>query len=754
MNKALVKKIIFRTIGLAILIGGAWYGYQSFIKQGPSKGPAIATAKVQRGDVVIRAYTRGELKAVRIYPVYAPNLNGTVQVTALAPMGALAREKDLLAEYDDSELLGTIDADKLSLDNTDWSIKASELSMQVSKSQNKVRLLSAEFSVRRAGLNLKLKPVKDEITGKGYTLSQEEALRTLDQQKNDVAMLEAQQDTQLQVLRQNRTRAQQQLNTDMNRLRDTRTLAPMKGLIAIKQNRGGNFNFGQQMPDIRTGDTLQAGMNVMDILDLSEMALSAKVGELDRANLKEGQPVSIQLDSVPDKRFPGAITSLSGSAVADVFSGDPSKKFDVGFSIDMRALLLGVGMKESDVNEIINTAAANAKKNLVSFAPAMAGGRGGGGMGGPGGMAGMAGMGGMGGGGGMAGFGGGGGGFGGGGGGGFTGGGGGGGGFAGGGGGGGGRGGGGGGGGRGGGGGDAMMAMPPGGPDLPPDAAVDAAARAAALQAMQGRGGQAAGQGGAQAGQAQGRGAGRMSNMSDEDTQKLSEIRQKMQAATGADREKLQAQQQEIFQKYGMGQGRGGDSAGGARQGRGGGDSAGSARQGRGGDMAGGGAAQGRGGDAAGAGRRGRGGDQGSPQGLSSFGLGNTFNPTQEERDKAKLPPPPDQDSEVTKLLRPGLLADVEVEVEKIPNAIHVPKQAVMDKNNQTVVFVQLADGKFAQRVVKVVKQSESMAVLESGVQPGELVAMSDPTANKNDKSKTTEEKKSSSATSMMPGGK
>jgi multidrug efflux pump subunit AcrA (membrane-fusion protein) len=131
---------------------------------------------------------------------------------------------------------------------------------------------------------------------------------------------------------------------------------------------------------------------------------------------------------------------------------------------------------------------------------------------------------------------------------------------------------------------------------------------------------------------------------------------------------------------------------------------------------------------------------------------GNTFNPTQEDRDKAKLPPPPDQDSDVSKLLRPGLLADVEVQVEKIPNAIHVPKQAVFEKNNQTVVFVQGANGKFASRVVKVVKQSESMAVLESGVEPGDMVAMSDPTASK-DKTKT-EEKKSTSATSMMPGGK
>ena len=30
-------------------------------------------------------------------------------------------------------------------------------------------------------------------------------------------------------------------------------------------------------------------MNVADLLDLSEMELTAKVGEMDRANLKEGQ---------------------------------------------------------------------------------------------------------------------------------------------------------------------------------------------------------------------------------------------------------------------------------------------------------------------------------------------------------------------------------------------------------------------------------------------------------------------------------
>ena len=43
------------------------------------------------------------------------------------------------------------------------------------------------------------------------------------------------------------------------------------------------------MPDIREGDTLQPGMPVADVLDLSEVEVWAKVGELDRANL-QGRP--------------------------------------------------------------------------------------------------------------------------------------------------------------------------------------------------------------------------------------------------------------------------------------------------------------------------------------------------------------------------------------------------------------------------------------------------------------------------------
>ncbi|MBZ5584188.1 MAG: HlyD family secretion protein [Acidobacteriia bacterium] len=130
------------------------------------------------------------------------------------------------------------------------------------------------------------------------------------------------------------------------------------------------------------------------------------------------------------------------------------------------------------------------------------------------------------------------------------------------------------------------------------------------------------------------------------------------------------------------------------------------------------------------------------------------MNFTDAEREAAQLPKPPDEDSEVSTILRPGLLADVEIQVEKIPSALHVPNQAVMRKDGKPTVFVKLANGKFQAREVQLGKASESVMVITAGLKEGEEVALSDPTANKNKQQNTEEKKSSSSPSGMLPGAK
>ena len=119
----------------------------------------------------------------------------------------------------------------------------------------------------------------------------------------------------------------------------------------------------------------------------------------------------------------------------------------------------------------------------------------------------------------------------------------------------------------------------------------------------------------------------------------------------------------------------------------------------------------------------------------------------------AKLPPPPEESTQLDVLLRPGLLADVEIIVEKIPSALHVPVQAVFEKEGKPIVYVQKG-GNFEARRVDIAKRSESTMVLASGVKPDEIVALADPFSKKG--SRKEEPKKGGSGNPMggVGGGK
>ncbi len=520
-----MKKAFYRLLALAV-VGAAGWGLYRYITQLPARQQTIPTATVQRGDVVIRAFTRGELHAVRSVTLVAPNLNGIVQVTRLAPAGALAQKGDLVVEYDDSERQMSLDTYRLTLESIDQQIREAKSSWAMQQSQDGVTLLQTRYNVRRAQLDVQKNPILDAIDAKKNILALDQSKRALVQLESDIQARKAQADSQIAVMQEQRNRALIAVEREQQRIAQTKTLAPITGLVSIRQNRAGFFNFGQDLPDVHEGDTLYPGMMVADILDLSELEVWTKVGELDRANLRDGQDALIRLDAIPNKQFHGKISAMSATASVDVFSGDPAKKFDVIFSIDMRQLLSELGMKPADIERIMATAKANANQSAASTAPSFL--------------------------------------------------------------------------------------------------------------------------------------------------------------------DRLAASRK----------------------------------------------------------------DKNSPANplalLQSIGSGGQF--TDADRAKAQLPLPPEQDSRIQTLLRPGLLADVEIVVEKIPNAVHVPAQAVFNKGGRYLVYVRQKDGRFDSREVKLKTQSESAIVISSGVQPGEVIALADPTASP--KKGKSQKKAQDNPMGSMPGGK
>jgi HlyD family secretion protein len=75
--------------------------------------------------------------------------------------------------------------------------------------------------------------------------------------------------------------------------------------------------------------------------------------------------------------------------------------------------------------------------------------------------------------------------------------------------------------------------------------------------------------------------------------------------------------------------------------------------------------------------------------------------------------------------MRAGSSLRVVIDGREIPNALHVPRQAVFEKNGKNFVFLQLGD-RFDRRDVKVENRTESRAVV-SGLNEGDVIALVDP---------------------------
>jgi len=694
-----MTKILIRLSILLVVIGMVAGGYY-LVQQIPEDESTIALAQVKRGDLVVKTFLRGELRAVRSLTLTAPNIGTQSQITQLAPAGSLANRGNLIFELDDSERVAALEDSLLSVEKINEDLKKAETELDIRKSQDEVEIVRSNFQVRRAELEVRRNELISEIDARKNVLTLEEAQRRKQKLEEDIKNRLQQREAELAVLREQLNKAQLDVDRDLKRIEQSRVLAPMTGLVSVLQNRsGGRGGFGQSTPDIREGDQIPAGMSVAQLLDLSEMELVTKVEEVERANLEENQTVVIRLDALPGKEVEGKIQRLGSTATTNIFAGEATKKFECVISIDMRQLLTHVGADDERIARIMATARANA---ATGYGSASASGRGGGQRAG---RAGGAAAGGQPGGAEQA------------------------------------RAGGGQGGGRqarAGGQGQRGQQQAQGGGRQGGQGGPGGTAGGPGQAGGQGGGGQqrAGGRGGAGGGNS----AALLARLPEAARKKAETLLKGRGPQDLSDEERQQFRQimQAAFQG-GAGGGRAGGGAGGGRAGGGGpGGAPGGGAGGFGG--AGGGRAGGRGGGGPG------GGGGAGPSGPTSSG--SEFNEAQ--REAAVLPSPPEEGSDIDILLRPGLLADAEVIVENLPDTLYIPFQAVFEDGTHSVVYV-MEEGRLQPRRVTLGKRSESQIAITDGLSEGEMIALQAPESAGGAAPKKA--KKKSSGPSFPTGG-
>src|SRR5690606_25806452 len=220
-------------------------------------------------------------------------------------------------------------------------------------------------NVRRYELEVRRNELISAIDARKNELSLEEAKARKAKLEEDIKNRLAQREAELAVLREQLAKEQLDVDRERRRIEQARVLAPISGLVSILENRsGGRGGFGTTTPTIREGDQISAGISVAQLLDLSEMELIAKVEEVERANLREGQEAIIRLDALPGRQVKGTVKRLGTTASMNVFRGEATKKFDAILGIDMRQLLQNVGAKPEQIERILATARVNASQGF------------------------------------------------------------------------------------------------------------------------------------------------------------------------------------------------------------------------------------------------------------------------------------------------------------------------------------------------------------------------------------------------------
>ena len=300
-------------------------------------GDEVPTGLVKRGDLEMQVNATGEMRAIHSSMLIAPPIGGgALQITHLLHTGATVKKGDLVMEFDPSEQHYKLDQNRSELLQAEQEITKARADAAVVSAQDKVALLKAKFDVRRAELDVQKNELVSTIDAKKNDLALDQAKRVLAELEQDVKSRSASNQATISLAEEKRNKAKLAMDQAQGNIDKMRVTAPMDGLVSLQKNEdaaGGFFFSGMSLPEYREGDQVEPGRSVGQVIDPKEMELAAKIGEVERNNVKEGQPVDIRLDALPAITIHGTVKTVGGANSRRFFEDDTSTKFEVTIAL-------------------------------------------------------------------------------------------------------------------------------------------------------------------------------------------------------------------------------------------------------------------------------------------------------------------------------------------------------------------------------------------------------------------------------------
>jgi HlyD family secretion protein len=317
-----------------VVVAGVLATTSRTIKTGDNEVPL---ARVQYGDLDLRVYATGELRANHTMVLTAPPVGGgALQITRLLHTGASVKKGDVVFEFDPSEQRFKLEQSRSELLQAEQEITKAMADAAVQAAEDKVALLKARFDVRRAELEVQKNELVSVIDAKKNQLALEQAKGALAKLQQDIESHTASGHATVLLAQEKRNKAKLTMDQAQQNIEKMQVAAPMDGLVSIERNAGsmGEMTFsGMSIPDYRAGDQVRPGSAIAQVIDAGQMDLASKIGEQDRGNVMLGQPAEVEFDALAGQTFRGTVKTVGGMSTRQLWESNAGGKFDISIQI-------------------------------------------------------------------------------------------------------------------------------------------------------------------------------------------------------------------------------------------------------------------------------------------------------------------------------------------------------------------------------------------------------------------------------------
>src|SRR5215471_80338 len=290
---------------LAAIAGVAWAGANLFRQAQGSAELPVATA--HKGEFLVLIRCRGDVKASRSVPIYAPVVPN-LTIAWMAPAGEQIREGQPVIRFDSSSSQQQLIQKEAQLKQTQASLEQGEAQSKVTAQQDESDLNDAKYNVEKARLQTLGNEFVGRIQAEQAQIDLGVAEQKLKVQEANKALHVASDKSKIASLTRQRDQAKDDVDLTNRRIAQMEIRAPLTGFVVFVQN----YNQGPLNANpFKVGDTVYSGMNLAEMPDMTSLVLDAKAEEIDRGHIAVGNDVQVHIDALPELSIKAKITSIS-----------------------------------------------------------------------------------------------------------------------------------------------------------------------------------------------------------------------------------------------------------------------------------------------------------------------------------------------------------------------------------------------------------------------------------------------------------